>query len=146
MNIRIEKKLPMTAQELYRILGTPEFTAFLTDEYGVNANIEILEKYTRKPPQNNNKDRHEIRWRLDLLILKKKFEVFGLLQLFHIDKSRCFLVLEGNVHTGRFGVGRLLERKVAKRVELESDQFSSVIAKWKSFKNNGGSSKAGCMV
>lgn len=136
----------MTAQELYQILGTPEFAAFLTDEYGVNANIEIQDKYAGNAAQDKDRDRHQIQWRLDLLVLKKKFQAFGILQLFHIDNSRCFLILEGNVHVGSFGVGRLLERKVAKRVKMESDQFSSVIAKWKSVNNNGGRSKAGCIT
>ncbi len=144
MDIRIEKKIPMTAQELYRILGTPEFTAFLTAEYGVKANLEVLDKYSDNSAQNSERDHHEIRWRLDLLVLKKKFEAFGVLRLFHIDKSRCFLILEGSVQLGRLGVGRLLERKVAKRVKIESEQLSRLVTKWKLVNNNGGRSQAGC--
>ena len=135
MNIRLEKEIPIAAQELYRILRTPEFPAFLANEFGVSADIEIQEKYTGNPAQKNHPDRHAIQWRLHLPVLKKKFQACGMLQLFHIDSSRCFLSLEGNIHIGRFGVGRLLERKVVKRVKMESDQFSSMIAKWKSVSN-----------
>ena len=138
MNIRLEKEIPIAAQELYRILRTPEFPAFLANEYGVSANVEIQEKYTGNPAQNHHPDRHEIQWILHLPVLKKKFQACGKLQLFHIDGSRCFLILEGNIHIGRFGVGRLLERKVVKRVKRESDQFSCMIARWKFVSNNTG--------
>ena len=138
MNIRLDKEIPMAAQELYRILRTPEFPAFLANEYGVSANIEIQEKYIGNPAQKNHPDGHEILWRLDLPVLKKKFQACGMLQLFHIDSTRCFLILAGNIHVGRFGVGRLLERKVVKRVKRESDQLSNMIAKWKSVSNKTG--------
>ena len=141
MNIRLEKEIPIAAQELYRIIHTPEFPAFLTNQYGVTADIEIHENYTGNPVQKNHPDRHEIQWRLQLLVLKKKFQACGILQLFHIDGSRCFLILEGNIHIGGFGVGRLLERKVVKRVKSESDQFSIMIARWKSISNNTGVAK-----
>jgi hypothetical protein len=145
MNIRLEKEIPMTAQELYRILRTSEFTTFLTNEYGVYADIEIQEKCAGVSAQKNHPDRHELQWRLSLPVLRKKFQAFGMLQLFHLDESRCFVILEGNIHIGRFGVGRLLERKVVKRVKRESDQFSNMIAKWKSVSNKCGKLKAGDM-
>lgn len=145
MDIRLEKEFPMSALELHRILRTPEFAAFLANEYGVYANIEIQEKSFGNPAPKNHPDRHEIQWSLNLPVSKKKFQTSGILQLFPIDRSRCFLILEGSVHIGRFGVGRLLERKVVKRLKRESDQFSRMIARWKSVNNKCGKSKAGYM-
>ena len=141
MNIRLDKEIPMSAQELYRILRTPGFNEFLVDDYGVDANIEIIEKLPGNPAHKNHPDHHEIQWRLDFPLLKKKLQAFGMLQLFHIDRSRCFLILKGSIHIGRFGVGRLLERKVLRRINKESDQFASIIDRWKSVGNKGGKSE-----
>lgn len=145
MNIQLDKEIPMSAQELNRILRTPEFTAFLINEYGVDANIEIQVGFPGNPAQKNHPDHHEIPWRLDLPILKKKFQACGMLQLFHIDISRCFLTLKGSIDIGHFGVGKLLERKVLKRVKRESDQFASIIDRWKSVSNKGGKLETGHM-
>ena len=41
MEFRLEDEVPMSAQELWLILHTPEFDAFVAKEYGLKAYIEL---------------------------------------------------------------------------------------------------------
>ena len=132
MDIHLEKELPLSAQELHQILLAPEFAVFLNNEYGVYVDMEIQETTSGNSTEINRPDHHETRWRIDLSALKKKFRASGMLQLFHIEGNRCLLILKGRIHIGRFGVGRFLERKVAKRVQRGSDRFYGIITKWRS--------------
>jgi hypothetical protein len=41
MDFRLENEIPMSAQELWRILYTPEFDAFMAEEYELKAYNEL---------------------------------------------------------------------------------------------------------
>lgn len=82
--------------------------------------------------QGTHLDRFQMPWKIRPPVLTKKFHASGVLRLAPIDESRCLRIMEGRIHIRLFGLGGLLERMIAEQVKSTSDQFSDLVAKWKS--------------
>ena len=78
--------------------------------------------------------RHEMRWSTEWIeppLLKNKIRVSGTLRLIPIDEDRCKRIRDMSIRITLFGIGSILEGRVAEQARKTSEKFCRMVAKWK---------------